>query len=551
MIIYLFINRQLFKVHNMNNRTTKPDIFIDKLLNKRYLIRNLIGQGGMGKVYLAEDLTKECMPVAVKILTLRLSNQQVAERFGREIFVSAQLGKKSKNIVRLLSYGVTENKVPFYVMEYLRGRPLSQIIKRNYLNLPVFLEICQQICLGLDFAHQGVHLKGKIYPIVHRDIKPENIFINELGKKSEMVKILDFGIAKFLTETSGMTLTDSFVGSLPYSSPEHMEGKEHIDARSDIYSLGLLMFEMLTGKHPLYNTSNSFATWYHLHHFQNPPTFAEINPLVEVPNELEQLVIRCLAKAPNQRPQSIREILDTLNKVQEKLDQENLLINPQASDNQKFVPTPVVDLIPITSVTEKECLKQKWPKNKPIASIGFPHILYTKEGIIPTFLAMLPQKEIAQFIHKKNHIEFISQIQVYPMILWITMLHDQESSLTRWLSNYLDIKDVLGQKIIKSLEKAGYYHLLFFSLENPSNEPQVMTLTLTAKQRQYLTDCINVNHLENANISSQEAKILLKTDYEKFKLQMTGNLNKDRQKPKKNVKLWINRIFNFFLKSEK
>lgn len=533
---------------NTTTKSEKPDTFIDKLLNNRYLIRDLLGEGGMGKVYLAEDVSKECMLVAVKILTLRLTSQQVAERFGREIFVSAQLGKKSKNIVRLLSYGVTEHKVPFYVMEYLRGRPLNLIIKKNYLSLPIFLEICQQICLGLHCAHQGVHLKGKIYPIVHRDIKPENIFINETGKKSEMVKILDFGIAKFLTETGGMTLTESFVGSLPYSSPEHMEGQKHIDARSDIYSLGLLMFEMLTGKHPLHNTSQSFGTWYQLHHFKNPPTFAEVNPLIEVPDELQKLVIHCLAKDPNKRPQSVQEILNILDQIKTKLEQENLIINPKKSNHQPLPPTAAVELIPVTAITEKECLQKKWPKDKPISLIGFPHLLYTQEAVIPTFWAMLPQKEIDQFINKKHHTEFISQIQAYPMVLWIIMLYNEESYLTRWLSNYLDMKNDLGQKIVKSLEKTGYYHLLFFTLENPNNQPKVMTLTLNATQRQCLTDWINLSHLENTNISSQEAKKLLKIDYEKLKVQIATDLNKDRNKIKGYVKLWLHKVFDSFLK---
>ncbi len=532
----------------MNNKTTKSDIFIDQLLNNRYLIRELLGQGGMGKVYLAEDVSKGCKLVAVKILTLHLSNQQVAERFGREIFVNAQLGKKSKNIVRLLGYGVTDHKIPFYVMEYLRGRPLNLIIKKNYLNLPIFLEICQQICLGLHCAHEGVHLKGKIYPIVHRDIKPENIFINETGKKSEMVKILDFGIAKFLTETSGMTLTESFIGSLPYSSPEQMEGQEYIDARSDIYSLGLLMFEMLTGKHPLHNTSHSFSMWYQLHHFHNPRTFAEVNPQIEVPDELQRLVIHCLAKDPNKRPQSVNEILDILAKIKTQLDQDNPLIYDNTSENQKFTPTPAVELIPITSITEKECLQKKWPKHKPVAPIGFSQLLYTQQGCIPTFWAMLPQKEIDKFINKKHQTKFISQFEVYPMILWIIILNDEEFSLTRWLSNYLDIKNKIGQKVVKSLEKIGYYHLLFFTLENPNHQPQVMTLTLSATQLQYLTDCINVSYLENSNISSQEAKNFLKSDFEKFKLEITDNLNEDRHKIKGYIKSWINKLFDKFLK---
>ena len=532
----------------MNNKTTNSDIFIDKLLNNRYLIRDLLGEGGMGKVYLAEDVSKGCMLVAVKILTLRLSNQQVAARFGREIFISAQLGKKSKNIVRLLSYGVTDHKTPFYVMEYLRGRALNQIIKKNYLNLSIVLEICQQICSGLHYAHEGVYLKGKIYPIVHRDIKPENIFINETGKKSEMVKILDFGIAKFLTETGGMTLTESFIGSLPYSSPEQMEGQKQIDARSDIYSLGLLMFEMLTGKHPLHNTSNSFSTWYQLHHFQNPPTFAEVNPQVEVPEQLQKLIIHCLAKDPNKRPQSMREILEILEKIKTQLDRENLLINPHTNDDHKFTPTPAIELIPVTSMTEKECLQKKWPKNKPTALIGFPHFLYTQEGVIPTFWAMLPQKEIDKFINKKHHTEFISQIHVYPMVLWIIMLYNEEYFLTRWLSNYLDMKNEIGQKIVNSLERIGYYHLLFFTLENPNNQPKVMTLTLSATQRQYLTDWINFSYRENTNISSPEAKNLLKMDYEKVKLQIAHNLNRDGNKIIGYVKSWLSKVFDRGLK---
>ncbi len=533
---------------DMTNKTAKSDIYIDKLLNNRYLIRDLLGQGGMGKVYLAEDVSKGCRLVAVKILTLRLSSQQVAERFGREIFVSAQLGKKSKNIVRLLSYGVTDNKIPFYVMEYLRGRPLNLVIKKNYLNLPIFLEICQQICLGLHYAHQGVHLKGKIYPIVHRDIKPENIFINETGTKSEMVKILDFGIAKFLTETSGMTLTESFVGSLPYSSPEHMEGHKHIDARSDIYSLGLLMFEMLTGKHPFHNTSQSFGTWYQLHHFQNPPKFTEVNAQVEVPEQLQKLVISCLAKDPNDRPQSVKEILSALEEIKSQLDQKNQANNPKKTNDQEFMPTPAVELIPVTTITEKECLLKKWPKNKPTALIGFPHLLYTQQGVIPTFWAMLPQQDIDQFINKKHHTEFISQMQVYPMLLWITMLYNEESSLTRWLSHYLDMKDESGQKMVKSLERLGYYHLLFFALENPNNPPKVMTLTLSAIQRQYLTDCIKISYAENTNISNQQAKNLLKADYEKVKLQIAHNLNIDSKKARGCVKSWIGKVFDSFLR---
>ena len=133
-------------------------------------------------------------------------------------------------------------------------------------------------------------------------------------------------------------------------------------------------------------------------------------------------------------------------------------------------------------------------------------------------------------------------------MLWVIMLSDEEYALTKWLSNYLDMKNELGQKIVKSLEKIGYYHLLFFTLENPNNQPKVITLMLSATQRQYLSDCINFSHLENINVSSQEAKNLLKIDYGKVKLQIVHNLNRDRNKIKGYVKLWLGKVFDSFFK---
>ncbi|MFN6567502.1 serine/threonine-protein kinase [Dendronalium sp. ChiSLP03b] len=516
------------------------DVYIGKFLNNRYLIRDLIGKGGMGRVYLAEDAAKGGIPVAVKILMLNLANQQISQRFAREIFIGAQLGRKSKNIVRVLSYGVTEDKTPFYVMEYLQGKNLKQILKVQPLTIAKFLDICQQICLGLQCAHQGISLKGEIYPIVHRDIKPENIFLIE-DAKSEIVKILDFGIAKFLTERSGMTLTDSFIGSLPYCSPEHMEGRKLLDVRSDIYSLGVLMFEMLTGKHPFHTQSNSFGTWYQAHRFQVPPAFAEVNSQVKVPQELQQLVMSCLAKEVSDRPQNISQILETLERVRWQ-NHENQSIN---NDNLENLST--VQLVPVTSASEKECLQKAWPKNKPIAPIGFPHLLHTTQGTVPTYWAMLSQQEIAKFLDKTYGTEFIAKINVYPMLLWVTVLYDAQFSLTRWLSYFLDMKDSRGQKIIRILAETGYYHLLFFALEEPTRCAHVMTLTLTARQRQQLADWLAINHNSNELISPNQAKIILKTEYEKLKLEILQNLAVNPQISKNSFRNWVSKLFDRFL----
>ncbi|MEH1950648.1 MAG: serine/threonine-protein kinase [Nostoc sp.] len=531
------------KIESMVGQKAELDDYIGQFLNNRYLIRDLIGKGGMGRVYLAEDTAKGGMPIAIKILSLSLSNQQMSQRFAREIFIGAQLGRKSKHIVRILSYGVTEDKTPFYVMEYLQGKNLKQILKIQPLTISKFLEICNQICLGLQCAHQGISLKGEIYPIVHRDIKPENIFIAEDSKKGEIVKILDFGIAKFLTERSGMTLTDSFIGSLPYCSPEHMEGRKLLDVRSDIYSLGVLMFEMLTGKHPFQTKSNSFGTWYQAHRFQMPPTVEEVNPQVKIPEILEKILMSCLAKEVSDRPQNVNQILEDLEKVNAQV---NNVIYSNSTDIIK-VSLPV-QLVPATLLSEKECLQKNWPKNKPIAPIGFPHLLQTPQKPIPTFWAMLPKQEIAKFLDKIHSTEFISKMNVYPMLLWVTVLHNAQPSTTKWLPYFLDLKDNKSQNIARSLAEVGYYHLLFFPLEDPTHCSHVTTLNLTAKQRQQLIDWLDISQQSNDLILPSQAKNILKTEYKKLKLDILRNLATHQKSETDGLKIWMTKFLEMFLK---
>lgn len=529
------------KIQNMVGQKAERDDYIGQFLNNRYLIRDLIGKGGMGRVYLAEDTAKGGMLIAIKILSLSLVNQQMSQRFAREIFIGAQLGRKSKHIVRILSYGVTEDKTPFYVMEYLQGKNLKQILKLQPLTLSKFLEICNQICLGLQCAHQGISLKGEIFPVVHRDIKPENIFISEDSKQGEIIKILDFGIAKFLTERSGMTLTDSFIGSLPYCSPEHMEGRKLLDVRSDIYSLGVLMFEMLTGKHPFQTKSNSFGTWYQAHRFQMPPTVEQVNPQVKIPQILEKMLMSCLAKEVSDRPQNINQILEDLEKV-------SIQINEVSYNNNNDIINLLIpiQLVPATLLSEQECLQKNWPKNKPIGRIGFPHLLHTSQRPIPTFWAMLPKQEITNFLDKIHGTEFISQMNVYPMLLWVTVLYNAQPSLTKWLPYFLDLKDNKGQKIVRSLAEVGYYHLLLFALEDPNRCSHVTTLSLTANQRQQLIDCLDMSQKLNEIILPNQAKNILKTEYEKLKLDILGNLATDQKTEKESLKKWMAKFFEFF-----
>ncbi len=554
------------KVKNEVMHKAELDGYLGKFLNNRYLIRELIGRGGMGRVYLAEDAAKGGMPVAVKVLSLSLDNQQMSQRFAREIFIGAQLGRKSKHIARVLSYGITEDKVPFYVMEYLQGTSLKTVIRNKSLSIYQILDIIYQICLGLQCAHQGINIKGEIYPVLHRDIKPENIFISEDNQesksvcrgnaldgavenpKSEIVKILDFGIAKFLTERAGMTLTESFIGSLPYCSPEHMEGRKLIDVRSDIYSLGVLMFEMLTGKHPFYIKDNSFGNWYQAHRFQTPPKFKEVNPDVQIPRELQELVIKCLAKEVKNRPQNIGKILETLERIKQQQNGEFFNATTLKSTNkvQNYASlSSSTQLVPVTSISEKICMQKTWPSNKPNALICFPHILQSTQGSIPTFWAMLPKKEIESFAKQINGTEFIfHKKNLHPVLLWVTVLCDDKFNLTRWLSYFLDMKDAKGQKIAQALAKTGYYHLLLFALENPQKCEQVITLSLSANNRQVLTDWLESHEQIKPVLSLNESKNILRVQYEKIKPEIISRLVEIQKKQRMTFREFLDKALS-------
>ncbi|MFM7407305.1 MAG: serine/threonine-protein kinase [Cuspidothrix sp.] len=226
-----------------------------ELVDNRYQIKRLIDRGGMGEVFLAEDMLLGGTPVAIKFLSQTVTAPQIQDSFNREALLSAALSQKSIHIVRAYDYGVTTYGNPYYVMEYLSGKSLKELIP---LPLPLFLNLSRQICLGLQSAHQGVKIDGKIHPLVHRDIKPANIIVIPDPILGKLAKILDFGIAKFLGNSVEITTSKGFHGTLPYCSPEQLDGG-NLDSRSDIYSLGVMMFEMLTGKKPWQQETNVFG----------------------------------------------------------------------------------------------------------------------------------------------------------------------------------------------------------------------------------------------------------------------------------------------------
>lgn len=266
-----------------------------QMINDRYEIIRVIGEGGMANVYLAQDTILD-RKVAVKVLRGDLaSDEKFVRRFQREALSASSLNHP--NIVEM--YDVGEDNGNFYiVMEYVEGRMLKQIVKkRGALTISETIDISNQIMDGLAHAHDSY--------IIHRDIKPQNILIKDSG----LVKITDFGIALALN-TVELTQTNSVMGSVHYFPPEQANGKSST-IKSDIYSLGIVMFEMLTGKLP-YKGEN--AVEIALKHMKEQlPSIRELNP--QVPQSLENVILKATAKNPKNRYNDIKEMQQDLKTV--------------------------------------------------------------------------------------------------------------------------------------------------------------------------------------------------------------------------------------------
>lgn len=280
------------------------DDFIGQTLADRYYITEIIGKGGMGVVYLARHQMMDRL-VAIKMLQAELCQDDVSvKRFQQEAQAASCLNHP--HIITLHDYGIMPTGQPFLVMEYLEGVPLIDIIKRRGpLDPQRAIRMFADVADGLHHAHnQG---------IVHRDLKPSNIILINHEGDSDFVKIVDFGLAKLMPwsgkESQHLTKTGEVFGSPIYMSPEQCMGKP-LGRTSDIYSLGITLFEAVTGKPP-FRGSNSIQTA--SQHMSNPPPrFAEVRPDLALPEGLERVVLKSLAKEPNERFQDMAEFKDAL-----------------------------------------------------------------------------------------------------------------------------------------------------------------------------------------------------------------------------------------------
>jgi serine/threonine-protein kinase len=268
----------------------------------QYQLKRQLGAGGMGEVYLAEHLLLK-QPCALKLIRPeRAGDPAMLRRFEREVQATARL--KHWNTVQIFDYGHAADGTFYYVMEYLPGLTLAQLVKRQGPLAPGrALHLLQQACLALREAH-GLGL-------IHRDIKPANIMVCERGGVSDVVKLLDFGLVKAVglgSKEETLTQEGAITGTPTYMSPEQASGKDSLDGRSDIYSLGAVAYFVLTGSPPFPRTTAIDAIVAHLHEPVRPLT--ELR--AEVPADLQEVVLRCLEKDPARRFADVSRLHDAL-----------------------------------------------------------------------------------------------------------------------------------------------------------------------------------------------------------------------------------------------
>jgi serine/threonine protein kinase len=278
---------------------------IGQVFADQYEIISVLGTGGMSVVYKARHRLMDRI-VAIKLLHDD-SDKVAMERFKHEAKASSSL--KHQNIISIYDFGIVGSQA-YLVMDCLDGKNLSEVLDEvGHIALDRAVHIFRQTCMGLEHAHKN--------GILHRDLKPSNLVLIKGEDGSELVKIVDFGIAKLLPnadkEQTRLTQTGDIFGSPLYMSPEQCQAKP-LDNRSDIYSLGCLMYESLAGVAPLRgDTAYDTMT---MHVSQTPRSFSEVVPELNINKSMEALIFRCLEKLPEDRYQSITEVLQDLPTIQ-------------------------------------------------------------------------------------------------------------------------------------------------------------------------------------------------------------------------------------------
>lgn len=334
---------------------------IGDIIGERYEIIDFIGDGGMGKVYKARHKLMK-RTVAIKVLLPHLvSSAQALKRFQKEAEATSVLNHP--NIMTVFDFGITENSgMPYLVMDYLEGISLGYILQ-DEARLPYDRAVKIFIQAAAALAH--AHSKG----IIHRDLKPSNIMLIDFDGQPDFLKLVDFGIAKLLIKSEGeaenLTQTGEIFGSPLFMSPEQCRGLE-LDGRSDMYSLGCVMYRTLTGRPVFFGQTMVECLYKQVH--DAPLNFSTVCPELNLPDELEAIVLKCISKEPEQRYDSMNDLKTALEEFQAKSEGNVVVQVEDYPEKIYLIPPNSPHAIPTDKTTSAMGVVRNAPSSPPDSS---------------------------------------------------------------------------------------------------------------------------------------------------------------------------------------